>query len=95
MLGPVGAATNSLATAVGLKTQMKHGKVVGALTGAATGAALFAAAKSLAWYFAICAEIAWDTLSRAYVDTCQLTSALSLAQYLTPRAHRARHKPSA
>lgn len=47
MLGPVGAVTNSISTAVGLKTQMKHGKVIGALTGAATGAALFTAASHL------------------------------------------------
>lgn len=42
MMGPAGAVTQTAATIVGLKTQEKYGKWVGALSGAATGAALAA-----------------------------------------------------
>lgn len=42
MMGPAGALTQTAATIVGLKTQEKYGKWVGAATGAATGAALAA-----------------------------------------------------
>lgn len=42
MMGPAGAVTQTAAALVGLKTQEKYGKWVGALSGAATGAALAA-----------------------------------------------------
>lgn len=42
MMGPAGAITQTAATIVGLKTQEKYGKWVGAASGAATGAALAA-----------------------------------------------------
>jgi len=42
MMGPAGAVTQTAATIVGLKTQEKYGKWVGAAAGAATGATLAA-----------------------------------------------------
>lgn len=47
LLGPAGAVTNTLATAAGLATEKKFGRLPAALVGAATGAGLAAAAGAL------------------------------------------------